>query len=324
MSSSVGRWRVVILVAAVAAAAVWQPVATAQSGSFDDVPENAYYATPVADLAAEGVFTGTGCVAGFCPGDAIDRKTMAVWTVRILDGEDPPAVAESRFSDVDAGSFHAPFIERMAELGVTTGCGDGTGFCPDRTVTRAQMAVFLSRAYSLPEGPDPGFSDVPSDAWYVSEVAKLAASGITVGCGDGSMFCPGRDTTRAQMATFLWRAENPEWRDSPTPEPEPTEPEPDATPEPEPGQEPEPSSRVAAVLALLDALSVAAEQPSGYDRDLFKHWTDEDGDGCDTRREVLLAEAVMAPTQASRCSLSDGEWISRYDGLTEQGSGTWF
>ena len=102
------------------------------------------------------------------------------------------------------------------------------------------------------------------------------------------------------------------------------EPEPDATPEPEPGQEPEPSSGVAAVLALLDALSVAAEQPSGYDRDLFKHWTDEDGDGCDTRREVLLAEAVMAPTQASRCSLSDGEWISRYDGLTEQGSGTGF
>ena len=60
----------------------------------------------------------------------------------------------------------------------------------------------------------------------------------------------------------------------------------DAAPEPEPGQEPEPSSGVAAVLVLLDALRVAAEQPSGYDRDLFRHWTDEDGDGCDTRREV--------------------------------------
>ena len=221
MSSSAIRRYVVILAAAVTAASVWQPVATAQPGGYDDVPEDAYYTTPVADLAAEGVFTGTGCVAGcvagFCPGEPIDRKTMAVWTVRILDGEDPPAVAESRFSDVDAGSFHAPFIERMAELGVTTGCGDGTGFCPDRTVTRAQMAVFLSRAYSLPEGPDPSFSDVASDAWYVSEVAKLAASGITVGCGDGSMFCPGRDATRAQMATFLWRAENPEWRDDSEP-----------------------------------------------------------------------------------------------------------
>ena len=98
-------------------------------------------------------------------------------------------------------------------------------------------------------------------------------------------------------------------------------------PEPEPEPEPattEPSSDVAAVLALLDALTVTAEHTSGYDRHLFRHWTDEDKDGCDTRREVLLAEAVVPPTRGSRCSLSDGEWISRYDGLTEQGNGRGF
>lgn len=111
-------------------------------------------------------------------------------------------------------------------------------------------------------------------------------------------------------------------------EPEP-EPDSDSTtvPEPEPEQEPataEPSSGVAAVLALLDALTVTAEHASGYDRDLFNHWTDEDKDGCDTRREVLLAEAVVPPARGSRCSLSDGEWISRYDGLTEQGNGRGF
>ena len=78
------------------------------------------------------------------------------------------------------------------------------------------------------------------------------------------------------------------------------------------------------MLALLDALTVAAEQTGGYDRDLFRHWVDADGDGCDTRREVLIAEAVVAPTQGSRCALSDGEWTSRYDGLTEQGSGRGF
>ena len=48
---------------------------------------------------------------------------------------------------------------------------------------------------------------MPDDAWYAADVAKLAASGITVGCGDGTGFCPSRDTTRAQMATFLYRAE---------------------------------------------------------------------------------------------------------------------
>ena len=71
------------------------------------------------------------------------------------------------------------------------------------------MAAFLSRAFDLPDGPDPGFSDVPADAWYASDVARLAASGITVGCGDGTKFCPSRTTTRAEMATFLYRAITP-------------------------------------------------------------------------------------------------------------------
>ena len=70
------------------------------------------------------------------------------------------------------------------------------------------MAAFLSRAYKLPEGPDPGFTDVPEDAWYAADVAKLAASKITVGCGDRTGFCPSRDTSRAEMATFLHRALN--------------------------------------------------------------------------------------------------------------------
>ena len=207
---SVRRLTAVIAVVAAALAVVATPSgpAAAQSNEFGDVPDDAYYTVPVAALAARGVFAGTECDDGFCPTEAIDRKTMAVWIVRVLDGDDPPAPAETRFNDVDAASFYAPFIERMAELEVTTGCGDGSGFCPDRSVTRAQMAAFLSRAYKLPDGPDPGFADVPADAWYAADVARLAASRITVGCGDGTVFCPSRGTTRAQMATFLHRAEN--------------------------------------------------------------------------------------------------------------------
>ncbi|MCY4424968.1 MAG: S-layer homology domain-containing protein [Acidimicrobiaceae bacterium] len=181
--------------------------ALAQPGGFDDVAENSYYSTPVAELTAAGVFAGTECDEGFCPNEPIGRATMAVWTVRVLDGADPAPVASTRFADVAASHPHAEFVERLAQLGVTGGCGDGTDFCPDDTVTRAQMAVFLSRAYSLDGGPDPGFSDVPDDAWYSAAVAAVAASDITGGCGDGTVFCPGQDTTRAQMATFLWRAE---------------------------------------------------------------------------------------------------------------------
>ena len=85
----------------------------AQPGGFSDVPDDAYYTVPVEMLAERGVFAGTECEDGFCPAVAIDRKTMAVWTVRVRDGEDPPPLTESRFDDVDAISFYAPFIERV-------------------------------------------------------------------------------------------------------------------------------------------------------------------------------------------------------------------
>ena len=223
--SSVWRILAVVVVAvtvSAAVAAVSPGPAFAQSGGFGDVADDRYFSVPVTVLAEQGVFAGTECAAGFCPDDPLDRKTMAVWIVRMLDGQDPEAVTTTRFDDVAADSFYAPFIERMAELEVTTGCGDRTMFCPDDNVSRAQTATFLSRAYKLPEGPDPGFSDVPGDTWYTAHVARLAASGITTGCGDRTMFCPNDDVSRAQMATFLYRA-----RAVPAPlEPAPLEPAP--------------------------------------------------------------------------------------------------
>ena len=199
----------VAVAAVVLATALLPSTAVAQDdGAYPDVPADAYYTVPVQTLGSAGVFDGTLCDDGFCPNEPIDRKTMAVWTVRVVDGQDPPAISRSRFNDVDAAGFHARFIERMAELEVTSGCGDGSGFCPDRTVTRAEMAVFLSKTFNLPAGPDPNFSDVPDQAWYATYVGRLTASGITVGCGDGTVFCPDRATTRAQMAAFLHRGRN--------------------------------------------------------------------------------------------------------------------
>nr|WP_237526085.1 hypothetical protein [Streptomyces sp. SID4923] len=66
-------------------------------------------------------------------------------------------------------------------------------------------------------------------------------------------------------------------------------------------------------LPLADAIKkipIAAEKRTGYERDSFHHWVDEDGDGCPTRQEVLLAEAVKAPEQGTRCALTGGSWLS--------------
>lgn len=64
----------------------------------------------------------------------------------------------------------------------------------------------------------------------------------------------------------------------------------------------------------ISSLPVGAESRTGYSRDLFRHWVDADGDGCDTRAEVLLSEADTAPTVGASCSLSGGRWYSYYEG----------
>ena len=69
------------------------------------------------------------------------------------------------------------------------------------------------------------------------------------------------------------------------------------------------------VVDILDGLVVVAERRDGYDRDLFPHWNDADGDGCDTRREVLLRDSragrVVDPGRA--CRIISGLWYSVYD-----------
>lgn len=69
----------------------------------------------------------------------------------------------------------------------------------------------------------------------------------------------------------------------------------------------------APLRTAVAALPVATEVRTGYSRDLFPHWIDADGDGCNTRNEVLIAEATTTPTVGSGCALSGGRWYSYYD-----------
>lgn len=73
-------------------------------------------------------------------------------------------------------------------------------------------------------------------------------------------------------------------------------------------------------LQLLGSLPVAPEAASGYSRDLFRHWVDADGDGCETRQEVLQAEAVSGTR--SGCQVIGGTWVSAYDAATTSSPGT--
>ena len=116
------------------------------------------------------------------------------------------------FDDVPFSYWANNFVERLAKAGVTGGCGTGI-YCPDSTVTRAQMAIFLLKGvhgsnYVPPAANgNTGFGDVAADYWAAAWIKQLAAEGITGGCGGGN-YCPESVVTRAQMAVFLLKAKN--------------------------------------------------------------------------------------------------------------------
>lgn len=114
----------------------------------------------------------------------------------------PVGAYTGTFSD-DDGSIHEPNIEAIAAAGITDGCGSDL-FCPDRAVTRGQMASFLSRGLGLPATPNDFFTDDTGSAHEIN-INRVAEAGITLGC-ETARFCPNDVVTRAQMATFLVRA----------------------------------------------------------------------------------------------------------------------
>ncbi len=89
------------------------------------------------------------------------------------------------------------------------------------------------------------------------------------------------------------------------------------------GSSPSPGSEVSGTPdELLLDLTVSAPQPAGYERQLFRLWIDADGNGCDTRHEVLISESVTPVTVGARCALIGGTWISAYDGVTTTNAST--
>ncbi|MEU7387323.1 HNH endonuclease [Streptomyces tanashiensis] len=76
------------------------------------------------------------------------------------------------------------------------------------------------------------------------------------------------------------------------------------------------SADVVLLPGALASLNEAAEDPARYQKSAFRHWNQglDPADGCDTRSEVLLAEAVDAPVAGAGCALTGGRWTSAYDG----------
>ncbi|HUW17609.1 MAG TPA: HNH endonuclease family protein [Actinomycetes bacterium] len=80
--------------------------------------------------------------------------------------------------------------------------------------------------------------------------------------------------------------------------------------------------RLRNALRPLRHLDVRRERNRGYDRAKFADWYDANGDGCNTREEVLIAESVTKVRVGSGCTIRGGKWFSKYDGKTTRSSST--
>ena len=186
-----------------------EPAATSR---FSDIADDAWYLAHVEHIADLEITTGYPD-GTYRPDLSVTRAQMAAFLSRILGG--PPIGAEpaatGRFSDIADDAWYLAHVEHIADFEITTGYPDGT-YRPDLSVTRAQMAAFLSRILGGPPiGAEPAaagrFSDIADDAWYLAHVEHIADFEITTGHPDGT-YRPDLPVTRVQMAAFLSRLVN--------------------------------------------------------------------------------------------------------------------
>jgi glucose/arabinose dehydrogenase len=119
---------------------------------FDDVPCTGGIFDPwIEDLAERGI--SGGCQASpplYCPDAAVTRAQMSAFLLKTEHGSSyVPPVCAGLFGDVSCPSLFADWIEQLSAEGITAGCGGGN-YCPDSPVTRAQMAVFLTKTFNIP------------------------------------------------------------------------------------------------------------------------------------------------------------------------------
>ena len=181
--------------------------ANCPSKAFTDVDRSAdsWMHEPIDWAVTNKITTGTGANT-FSP-DAECTRAQAVTFLYRMAGEPAVTTTENPFLDVKADDYFCKAVLWAVENGVTKGTASDA-FSPDKTCTRAEIATFLFRfAKAEPlEGADNPFSDVPAGAWYTDAVLWAADQGIAQGVGGGK-FAPDNACTRAQIVTFLFRAQ---------------------------------------------------------------------------------------------------------------------
>lgn len=178
--------------------------APAASRTFKDVPSNAYYAEAVGWAFRRGVTTGTDA-KHFSPDNTCTRGQIVTFLWRAA-GEPEPDAYDNPFKDVKPSDYFYKAVLWAVHKEITLGTSENR-FSPNAPCTRAQCVTFLWRAKGSPYvGSVSSFSDVSVNSYYADAVAWAIRKGVTNGTGNGR-FSPNAPCTRAQIVTFLYRAQ---------------------------------------------------------------------------------------------------------------------
>ena len=173
-----------------------------ETSPFGDVSADAYYNQAVQWAQEKGITDGISSNL-FGPKQPCTRSQIVTFLWRAAGSPEPKSTAAG-MTDVAPGSYYAKAVAWAVENGITTGTAEGT-FSPDATCTRAQAVTFLARAQNAKATGKTAFSDVPADSYFADAVAWAQANGVTTGTSE-TTFSPDNDCTRAQIVTFLYRA----------------------------------------------------------------------------------------------------------------------
>ena len=170
---------------------------------FKDVPDDAYYATPVAWAVDKQITDGTSDTT-FSPEDTCTRGQIVTFLWRAADKPEPKS-STNPFADVQESDYFYKAVLWAVEQGITDGMTETT-FGPNEGCTRGQVVTFMHRANELPEVQNASnpFADVTHNEYYYDAVLWAVEQGITDGTSE-TTFSPNDTCTRGQIVTFLYR-----------------------------------------------------------------------------------------------------------------------
>ena len=171
--------------------------------TFKDVPQGHWAFNTIYDLANKGIVAGYGNGI-FGMGDNVTREQVAALIYRTLHIEKQDKY-ENPYGDIDKHStMFSEEILALTKLGIFQGDDQGN-FRPKATLTRAEMAQVITKAFKLDVKAPHNFNDVPANSWAKSAISAVQSNHIASGVGEGK-FAPNMKVTREQYAQFLYNA----------------------------------------------------------------------------------------------------------------------